>query len=104
EDLLLYCFLLKLCGRQYQVLNLLELQELDAKIAGMISGIYFDIGEYNLAMEYVRYALEHLNENEVDEVFDPYTILDIIDLLIGQEQYKTAETILLELMGRGKEL
>src|SRR5690606_10012370 len=96
--------LLKICGREYQVLNFLGLQELDSKMAGMLSGIYFDLGEYNLAMEYVGFALDHQNDSEIDEIFDPYTILDIIDFLITQEQYNTAETILLELMGRGRAL
>lgn len=70
----------------------------------MISGIYFDLGEYELAMEYVNLALEYQHNMEIDGIFDPYTILDISDFLISQGQYDTAETILLELMGRGKAL
>lgn len=104
DDFLYISFLLKVCGRQYEALELLNSRELTSKRAGLLSSIYFDIDEYNLADDYAFFALEHIDGMAIDEVMDSRCIMDLIDCFINKENFQAAEQLALELMGKGLEM
>jgi hypothetical protein len=104
EDMVYHAFLLKMCGRQYEALHIIDSTNINTKLAGLLSGMYFDIAEYQIAIDYAVYVLENLEQKSIDEVLDPYCISDIIDYLITTGEYKIAEELSLELMGKGMEL
>src|SRR5690606_16514525 len=103
DDFLYITFLLKACGRQYEALELLNSRELDSKRAGLISGIYFDLDEYKLAVDYAFFALEHM-DGTIDEVLDSRCIMNLIDCFIIEENFQAAEELALELIGKGFEM
>lgn len=104
EKILFKLFLLKNCGRQYEVLKIIDSKDLNPKIAGILSGIYFELGEKNLAIEYAITAINNLENLEIDDVLDPYCIVDLIDSLIYLEEYGLAEQISLIVLHKGEEL
>lgn len=105
EDIrLMKAFLLKICGKHYEAIQTLETTEGNLKVTGMIAGLYFDIGENDVAMNYAISSLNQLDNYQIDDILDPYCIQDVIEQLIKQKEYKIAEELALELMGRGSEL
>lgn len=95
-------YLYKICGRQFEALQFLDDIELTPKFSGLITSLYFDIGEYEIGMHYASNTLSYLDEYGIDELLDPYCIIDIIDYLISNNKLDIAEQLSMILMGRGK--
>ncbi len=104
NGLLFKSFLLKICGQYYEALKILNSMEVNAKTSGLLASIYFDMDEYNLAFDYAYYSLGKLSNWCIDELMDPYTILNLIDFLISQKEFKVAEEVCFEFIGRDRVL
>jgi tetratricopeptide (TPR) repeat protein len=93
-ELLIKAFILKLCGRQYEALQLLDSTiNDDLETLGLISSLYFDIGEYELGLNYAIKALNYSHEAIITRFLDPYCIIEIISYLMKHGEYKKAEEL-----------
>ncbi len=98
-EILLEIYLLKISGNTYEALQLIDKQvPLRPKLIGMLTGLYLDIGEYEIAFQYAMRLLDNLNGCKIEEIFDVYSITFLIRSLAERMQYKLAEEIALNLL------
>lgn len=95
-------YLLKLSGNIYEALRLVEqLMEKcgkNTKLFGILTGLYLDIGEYEVAFQFALDTLKNLNGLKIEEVLDFYSICFLIRFLAEKSEYKLAEEIALNLI------
>mgnify|MGYP001236397256 CR=1 FL=1 len=90
---------MKTCKRHYDALKILDNSFNNPIALGLIASIYFDIGEYQLAIECVSELLP--NVEDLTKVLDPYKLIDMIDYLVQQGEIKFTEELCLDLLGKG---
>lgn len=100
--ILLELFLLKLCDLTYEALKLSDelypAWKTNPKFLGLLSGLYMDVGEYDLAFRLSMEALDVIEGYALEEIFDYYSISFIIRELTKLKKYDIAEQIALYLM------
>lgn len=99
NDKVYHAFLLKTCERHYDALKILDNSFNNPIALGLIASVYFDIGEYQLAIECVSELLP--NVEDLTKVLDPYKLIDMIDYLVQQGEIKFTEELCLDLLGKG---
>lgn len=99
---LLEVYLLKLSGNIYEALRLtdqlIEISGHNSKLLGLLTGLYLNIGEYDIAFQIAIDTLKNLNGLKIEEVFDFYTIAFFIRSLAKRSEYDLAEEIALSLI------
>lgn len=105
--ILLEIYLHKLSGNIYKALNLsdgiIHKHEIQTKLLGLLTGLYLDIGEYEIAFNFALKTFENLSDYRIEEVLDIYSITFLIKSLAERLEYKLAEEIAFSLMSISKE-
>lgn len=105
--ILLEIYLHKLSGDIYEALNLsdgiIDKHENQTKLLGLLTGLYLDIGEYEIAFNFALKTFENLSGYRLEEVFDIYSITFLIKSLAERLEYKLAEEIAFNLIPISKE-
>lgn len=104
---LLEIYLLKLSGNIYESLHLtdklIQKYGTNIKLLGMLTGLYLEIGEYEVAFQIALETLEKLNGLKIEEVFDFYSIAFLIKAFAERSEYHLAEEIALSVISISKE-
>ncbi len=100
-------YLLKVSGSIYEAIRLADSQispgKYQPQLLGLLSGLYLDIGEYDLAFQVALEILAGENELKLENIFDAYTLKFIIKTFSEQNQYDLAEEFTLTLMQINKD-
>lgn len=107
KEILLKIYLMKISGDIYKAIKLadeeLVVNQYQPKILGILSSLYLDIGEEDIAFKIALEVLAKENILEIQKIFDVNTLLFIIKSFSELAQYDFAEEIALNLMGIGED-
>ncbi|MFG3612556.1 glycosyltransferase [Rummeliibacillus stabekisii] len=107
KNILLEIFLLKLSGNIYESIKLtdglLDKEQYDPKILGILSSLYLEIGEEEITLQIALKIFEIEGIVNVEQTFDANTLLFLIKYFAERKQYVFAEELCLHLMGINEE-
>lgn len=100
KDLLIEGIILKLCGRHFEALKLLDGYFHEPKIIGMIIGLYFELFEREIALDLLSNIPSGI---KLIDILDPYSYQEVIDYFTDIQDYDTAEYLSLKMFKEGFE-
>jgi tetratricopeptide (TPR) repeat protein len=103
NEIFIEIFMLKLSGDIYNALKLIDnlfLKEQDnPKLLGLLSGLYLDLGEYEISRSLIVDTLNNKKNFKIEEILDVSCIVFLIESLTKEKNYELAEEIALSLYG-----
>ncbi|XXM72055.1 glycosyltransferase [Lysinibacillus sphaericus] len=95
-------YILKFSYRFFEALKYVEEYLKDSPLkSGISATIYFEIGEKEIGMQLALEAINYKSDWEISDLMDVYTIENVIDYFIYQENYEDAEYLAFKIMAYG---
>lgn len=83
-------FILKLCGRHYEAIKILNLLPNTIESYSLFMSLYVDLGEYEFALNYLT---EIITDSSANKSLDPYSVIGIIYYLLEKHEFLIAEEL-----------